>query len=167
MKKHLMVLGFVAAFAPAAFAQDASTVTTAAQFVPMAAVSDLFEIQSGQLAEKKAQSEHVKTAAAKIVADHTKSSKELEAAAKKAGIAFQKPDKLDAKHQQMLDELTKADGKSFDQTFDMEQLQAHQEAVAMFTAYSTKGDQADVKAFATKTLPVLQEHLKMFMEMKQ
>src|ERR671910_605194 len=48
-------------------------------FVMEAAVSDIFEIQSSQLAQNKAQDAGLKTFASKMVADHTMTSNELKA----------------------------------------------------------------------------------------
>jgi putative membrane protein len=36
---------------------------------------------------------------------------------------------------------------------------AHDEAVKLFDAYAKDGDNASIKQFAQKTLPVIQEHL--------
>jgi predicted outer membrane protein len=52
-------------------------------------------------------------------------------------------------------------GKEFDQAYDQMQRQAHEDAVALFKSYSQGGDNADLKAWATKTLPHLKEHLAM------
>jgi putative membrane protein len=165
MKKYLLTFVFAAAFSPFAFAQDTTTVTEAIQFVPMVANSDLFEIESGKLAQKMAQSDAVKTAASEIVTDHTKSSQELEAMAKAAGITFQKPTTLDAKHQQLLDQLSKVDQNGFDAAFS--QAQAHQEAISIFKSYSSGGDQPELKQFAAKGVPVLEQHLQMFQQIEQ
>jgi putative membrane protein len=47
------------------------------------------------------------------------------------------------------------------------QLQAHQEAVDLFTRYSASGDNGDLKAWAAKTLPKLREHLAMAQKLDQ
>jgi putative membrane protein len=41
------------------------------------------------------------------------------------------------------------------------QREAHEQAVALFEQYSRSGDNADLKAWALKTLPHLKEHLAM------
>jgi putative membrane protein len=41
------------------------------------------------------------------------------------------------------------------------QVSAHKDAVSLFERYAKGGDNADLKAFAAKTLPRLKEHLKM------
>lgn len=66
---------------------------------------------------------------------------------------------LDSEHQQMLQRLQSASGAEFDRTYMQQQVQAHQKAVDMFTAYSQQGDNAEAKQWAAKTLPALQQHL--------
>jgi len=41
------------------------------------------------------------------------------------------------------------------------QVSAHKDAVSLFERYSKESDNAELKAFAAKTLPYLQMHLKM------
>ena len=41
------------------------------------------------------------------------------------------------------------------------QVSAHKDAVSLFERYSKDGDNPDLKAFASKTLPALKEHLQM------
>lgn len=66
---------------------------------------------------------------------------------------------LDAEHQQMLQRLQSARGAEFDRLYMDMQVQAHQKAVEMFTGYSQHGDNAELKQWASKTLPALQQHL--------
>jgi len=74
---------------------------------------------------------------------------------------------LDAQHQQLLQRLQSADSGSFDRTYVQQQVQAHQQAVDMFTAYSQHGDNAQVKQWAAKTLPTLQQHLQRAQQLQQ
>jgi putative membrane protein len=41
------------------------------------------------------------------------------------------------------------------------QVQAHEEAVALFAEYAKTGDNSDLKSWAARTLPHLREHLAM------
>ena len=66
---------------------------------------------------------------------------------------------LDAEHRQMLQRLQNARGAEFDRLYMQMQVQAHQQAVDMFTTYSQQGDNAQLKQFAAQTLPTLQQHL--------
>jgi putative membrane protein len=76
------------------------------------------------------------------------------------------PTALDSTHQKMLDDLKAKNGKEFDQAYDQSQIKAHQDAVALFDAYAKGGDDAELKQWATKTLPHLREHLSMAEKLK-
>ena len=78
---------------------------------------------------------------------------------KSKNIKVDLPTKLDAKHQKLIDDLNSAPAKDFDKTYANQQVDAHQEAVHLFKKYAAKGDDADVKQFAEKTLPTIEHHL--------
>jgi putative membrane protein len=141
------------------FAQESGTVDpsklTAEQFVSMAASSDMFEIQSSEEAQQKAQKQEVKDFAQHMIKDHTASSQKLKAAAQQAG--YTPPTSMAARQAAQLTELTT--GSDFDSKYAQQQLKAHQDAVAMFEAYSANGDNEPLKSFAAETLPTLREHL--------
>ena len=142
------------------FAQDANSSTAMkvdkTAFVNMAASANMLEIQSSQMALQRASSEEVKTFANQMIQDHTKAGEEMAAVLQKKGMA--PPADLEAKHKQMLQQLTdnKAD---FDAAYITLQGAAHEEAVGLFTSYSSNADDPDLGAFAQKTLPTLQMHL--------
>jgi len=52
-------------------------------------------------------------------------------------------------------------GPRFDATYGAMQVQAHQEAVAMFAAYAQGGSNPAMQSFAQQALPSLQHHLAM------
>ena len=59
----------------------------------------------------------------------------------------------------MLDDLNAAHEGDFDKTYAKQQVSAHEKAVDLFSQYADRGDDAVVKAFAAKTLPVINQHL--------
>jgi predicted outer membrane protein len=132
----------------------------AEQFVREAAISDMFEIQSSQLAGHKSQDQKVKQFATDVTQDHTKASNELKSAAQEAK-SVQVPNALDDEHKEKLQQLQQANGRQFDQLYAQMQLQGHQKAVGLFQNYAQNGDNPQLKQFAQKTLPVLQHHLQM------
>lgn len=71
------------------------------------------------------------------------------------------PATLDKTHQAKLDKLSKLQGKDFTKHYDDMQVPAHKDTVSLFQRYAKDGDNPELKAFAGKTLPKLQEHLKM------
>jgi putative membrane protein len=129
-----------------------------ADFVKIAAISDMFEIESSRLAEQRAD-EPSKKFAAQMITDHTKTSTELKALASK--ISAELPTGLDNSHQSKLDKLKALQGAEFDKEYDYMQVDAHEDAVSLFERYAEGGDNADLKAWASKTLPHLKHHLEM------
>jgi putative membrane protein len=125
----------------------AQTRVTTNEFVTKVAISDMMEIQSSQLALDRQPDADTKPFAQRMITDHQQTSKELKG--------------LDAEHQKKLDELKAKSGKEFDRAYDQMELQAHEEAVALFSDYARNGDNPDLKAWAAKTLPHLREHLEM------
>ena len=137
---------------------------TTAAFITKAAVSDMFEISASKMAVDKS-SGPTKDFAAKMVADHEKTSSDLKALLKaKVPEAVLTPD-VDKSHQKMLDKLASLNGADFTKQYDKDQVSAHKSAVSLFERYSKHGDQPDLKAWAGETLPTLQDHLKMAKEL--
>jgi putative membrane protein len=136
-------------------------ITEASEFVKQAAAGGEYEIKSSKMALKQSKSEDLKRIAQKLIDDHTKAGKELKTTAKEAKVKGKIPDKLDQKHQAMVDDLKKAQGADFDKTYVTQQLDAHRDAIALFSGYAEGGDNDKLKSFAEKTLPTLQEHQQM------
>jgi putative membrane protein len=131
-------------------------------FVRQAAMSDMFEIQSSQLAEQKASDQPTKTFAQKMVTDHTKTSSEVKAmvsGGKVKGVEL--PTDMASSQKSMLDKLKGLNGNDFTKQYHSDQVSAHKDAVSLFERYGKGGDNEDLKAWANKTLPDLQGHLKM------
>ena len=130
------------------------------------AVSDMFEIQSSQIALAKQADADTKPFAEKMVQDHQKTSSELKALVGSGKVKAKLPTALDSEHQKLLDDLKAKNGKDFDQGYDQIQVKAHRDAVALFEAYAKAGDNAELKDWAGKTLPHLKEHLSMAEKLK-
>ena len=130
-------------------------------FVTLAAQSDMLEIESSKLALQKSDSAKSKTFAQKMIDDHTKTSTELKGLVTSGKAQVNAPSSLDKAHQDKLDKLAKLEGKDFTKQYNGMQVSAHKDAVSMFERYGKDGDNSELKAFANKQLPHLQEHLKM------
>jgi putative membrane protein len=133
-------------------------------FVQEAATSDMFEIESSKLANSRTSGE-VKAFAGKMVTDHTQTSEELRAKAQAANVPL--PTAMDNKHQKMLDKLRGLTGKDFTRQYVKDQVSGHKEAVSLFQRYSSGGDNAGLKEWATSTLPTLQTHLQMAQDLNK
>ncbi len=127
------------------------------QFVEKVAISDMFEIQSNKLALDKSNDNAIQQFAKKMVDDHTKTSNELKLLAQ--GVKVPLPTEMDVPHRQKLERLQSADGRQFYQLYRAQQIEAHQNAVKLFTDYAKSGDTSELTSWAQKTLPTLQEHL--------
>lgn len=125
-------------------------------FVTKAAQGGMFEVESSKLATERAKREEVKSFAQRMIEDHGKASKELQAVAGKAGANV--PDRLDERHQSRVEKLKSASGDQFDNAYVDAQVEAHKEAVSLFDSYARSGDDAELRAFAARTLPVLKGH---------
>ncbi|WP_431298198.1 DUF4142 domain-containing protein [Tabrizicola sp. BL-A-41-H6] len=134
-----------------------AAMTTAQGFAERAASSNLFEIQSSQIALEKAQSEEVRAFAEKMIADHTAAGERMMAAATEEGLTA--TEALMPDHQAQLDNLTSSEPADFDAAYLGAQLAAHTEAVDLFEGYSNQGPGGPLKTFATETLPKLKDHL--------
>ena len=132
---------------------------TTADFVQKAAMSDMYEVQAGKLAAEKGQSDAVKQFARQMVDAHTKTTEELTGIVKAKSLKAELPTQLDAKHQKLIDDLNGASAQDFDKTYAKQQVDGHQTAVKLFGKYASRGDDAEVKQFAGRTLPTIEHHL--------
>ena len=128
-----------------------------ATFVKKAADGGMAEVSLAKLAQEKASSADVKSFAAKLEKDHTKANDELKEVASKKGITL--PAAPSKNHQAMHDRLAKLSGAEFDKAYVTAMLDDHQKDVREFQRVASGSGDADVKAFASKTLPTLKDHL--------
>ena len=128
-------------------------------FIMEAAMGGMMEVELGQVAAQKGGSDAVKQFGQRMVDDHSKANSELMSLASSKGITL--PTALDDKHRQQVTKLSGMSGADFDRAYSKMMLSDHQKDVAAFEKQSTKAADADLKAFASKTLPTLQEHLQM------
>jgi putative membrane protein len=156
--KRLSRLAIVFALLPAA--AWAQTPTTA-DFVEKVAMSDMLEIQSSQLALSRSPDADTKPFAEKMLKDHNQTSVELKSLVESGKVKAKLPTAMDSEHLKKLDELKAKSGKDFDAAYDRMQMEAHEQAVALFEQYARNGDNADLKTWAERTLPHLKEHLAM------
>jgi putative membrane protein len=128
-------------------------------FAMKAAQGGMAEVDLGNLAKDKASSDAVKNFGQKMVDDHTKANNELKDLAAKQNITL--PTSLAAKDQAEKDRLSKLSGAAFDRAYMKHMVADHRKDVAEFKKESSSGKNADLKAWAGKTVPTLEEHLKM------
>jgi putative membrane protein len=127
------------------------------KFINDAAEGGLMEVRMGELGKQKGQSADVKQFAERLIADHTKANNELKDLASKKGVTI--PAELADKQQKMLDKLSNA--SDFDKQFKDMAVKDHKKDIKEFEKAEKKAEDGDLKAWVTKTLPTLQEHLRM------
>jgi putative membrane protein len=128
-------------------------------FAMKAASGGLAEVELGNLAMQKAKDPKVKEFGQRMVTDHTKANNELKAIAANKGITL--PTTLDAKDQKTKDRLSSLTGAAFDRAYMSDMVSDHKADIAEFEAQANHGTDPDLKGFASKTLPTLQEHLRL------
>jgi putative membrane protein len=126
-------------------------------FTAEAAIGGMTEVKLGELAQKTAQSDDVKAFGERMVKDHGAANDELKAWATEKKVVL--PAKLDMMHQSVITKLSKLSGDAFDKAYMTEMVKDHVKDVAKFKDASTNCQDPDLKAWATKTLPTLEEHL--------
>lgn len=120
-------------------------------FFEKAAMSGKEEVAVSQAALPHLTNAQAKEFASMMVTDHTGANEELKALAQKKGVV------LPAKEPDVKKWAAGKD-RNFDKEYIEKMVKDHEEAVELFTKASKKSDDAEVQAFAAKTLPKLQHH---------
>ena len=128
------------------------------KFVTEALKHGMAEVELGKLASEKASNDQVKQFGKRMADDHGKANEELQKIAQDKGITA--PSELDAKHRRLHDRLSKMSGAEFDRAYMGEMVKDHRNDVKEFQREASRAKDPDVKGYASKTLPTLQEHLK-------
>lgn len=142
----------------------------ATQFRAKATQSDAFEVLSSKIALTHATNADIKAFAQMMIDDHTKSTDALIALGgiSKAGLEAKMQPGSDGKFVandllgDKANELNSLNSKSnddFNKTYIADQVQGHEDMVAMLTDYIKDGDNAKLKDFARSILPKVKMHL--------
>jgi len=134
-------------------------------FVMEAYEGGMAEVALGQLATEKASNPKVKEFGQRMVTDHGKANDELKTLAASKKITL--PTKLSAKNQATKDRLSKLSGSAFDHAYINDMVKDHQADSAAFHKAANTAQDPDIKAWATKTGAVVDEHLKMAQDIQK
>jgi putative membrane protein len=129
------------------------------EFVVNAAHASWAEIAMGQLAQSSGTTENVRQFGQRMIQDHSSAAKELESIAGKLGLSA--PKQPDPKYQGDIKALSKATGAEFDRLYAGYMVTSHETTLQLFQKQASKGDNAHLKQFAAKQVPVLEQHLSM------
>jgi putative membrane protein len=69
------------------------------------------------------------------------------------------PTGLDSEHQQKMDQLQKLSGRQFDEAYNRDEVQNHENMGTLLLQYAQNGDNSDLKQWASKVLPEVRQHL--------
>ena len=131
-------------------------------FIKQAAAGGIAEVELSKIAEKSENPE-IKLFAERMVRDHTAVNSELTDIA--ATLCAEMPRTLDADHQRIRDQLRIAHGMEFGQQYMRVMVADHDQADKLFRQEADLGHDPQLRQFAQKTLPSIEEHKKMALDL--
>jgi putative membrane protein len=137
----------------------AASPTTDANFLQQAVHAESTEAQIGQLAVQKSSSDGVKKLGRMLIEDHSASGQEATRLANTMQVSLpmnQPADDQEATYRS----LSGLSGDAFDTAFISAVIENSEAAIAKYQAQAQSGD-GEVAAYADKTLPLLERHLRM------
>jgi len=153
-------VGTTAAAMTGSMNSKASTITSGdRKFMEKAAEGGMAEVKLGQLATQKAQSDDVKKFGERMVDDHSKANDQLKQVASTKGVTL--PTEPDKASQHEYDKLSKMSGAQFDREYMDHMVSDHKKDISEFQKEAKNAKDADVKQFASSTLPTVQQHLQL------
>jgi putative membrane protein len=155
---------FVLTMLPVAAAFAAGAMTDQ-NFVEEAAQGGMAEVEVGQLAAQKGSSDAVRKFGQQMVSDHQQNNQKLQSIASGKGLKV--PTETDTMHKAMSKKLQGASGEDFDKQYLKGQVADHEKMATLMKRQAESGKDAELKAFAAQTLPVVQQHLEMARSLEQ
>ncbi|WP_149540250.1 DUF4142 domain-containing protein [Siccirubricoccus phaeus] len=125
-------------------------------FLMQAASGGAGEVALGQMAQRYSSNPAIQQFAAQMERDHSAVNEQLLALARSKGVT--PPTALDPGRVNANRQLAQLSGPAFDQQYMLQQVQDHQLQAALYQQQALNGMDPDVKAFATRYLPVIQAH---------
>lgn len=130
-------------------------------FIEKAAKAGREEVEISRVAVTRTTNPHIQAFAQMVVDDHSSANEAL------AALAANKEVRLPAKDMDEADKWMKKDGRDFDEDYIGKMISAHKDAVELFEKEANKGEDAETQAFARATLPKLQHHLEIALDLKK
>lgn len=126
------------------------------EFAESALMGNLMELKLSELASNKGFSPEVKDLASHMINDHKKNDEVLRQIATNKSIPMGV--KLDDAHQKDYDMLSAKEGEDFDKSYAEYMVKEHKSAIDIYDKETKKGENTELRAFATNTLPSLNHH---------
>ncbi|HUO34922.1 MAG TPA: DUF4142 domain-containing protein [Candidatus Acidoferrum sp.] len=163
--RHFAMTVFVAALifplismAGGTGATQNSNMPTGKNFITAAANINLAEVELGKLAGQKGNNQAIKDFGKRMIADHTQLESELQSLAKSADVTL--PSAAGANASSLKNQLSADSASKFDDAYIEHMLAGHKQAIAMFENEIKHGQNAEIKSYAEKALPVIQDHIR-------
>jgi len=129
-------------------------------YITEAAQGGMTEVQLAKLALQKSKNNEIRKYANQMIQEHTPVNQQLMQLASQKGI--KPPTSVGPKYQAAIARLSQLSGVEFDQAYKNEAgINLHMEYLVVQRRQAGLGQDADLRAFATKNIPVAQKHLQM------
>jgi putative membrane protein len=136
---------------------DSPKKTSDNDFIHKAAMGGMMEVELGKAARIQATNQRVKNYGEMMDHDHTLANDQLKTIAENKNVKI--PDRLSSEKQKHVDMMKARKGNDFDKSYMDMMVNDHKKDIKEFEEASEKATDPDLKAFASKTLPVLKMHL--------
>jgi putative membrane protein len=134
-------------------------------FVRKALEGGATEVQLGQLAQQKSQSEDVKQFGQKMVEDHTQLGEQMKPIAQQLGV--KEPKGPSKKDKQLIAKLEGLSGPQFDEAYIQAMIKDHKEDLKEFKNEAQSASNQNVKQAAQQGAGVISQHLQMIEQIAQ
>jgi putative membrane protein len=147
----------IAAAPPTPAAKKAGATEATQDVINGVALTDLYQIQAGKIAEAKAQAPAVKDFAKAMVTDHTATTNQMKHLFVTLSVKI--PTELGPRGQRMIEALNAAPPAEFDKTYLSQQQAAQAAELTLLRVYADGGESTDIKPAAAKRIPKVQASL--------
>jgi len=134
-------------------------------FMVKAAQGNVAEVMTSQLALRKSRNRSVRETADRLIREHSEANSRLKQIAGGKGIRL--PNRPDPMQRAVYNRLAKLSGPAFDRAFMGAQIRAHLNAISLHQNEVRAGKDAAAVAFASETLPRIQDHTTMIVSVAQ
>ena len=135
------------------------------KFVHSALEDENAELELGQLAAQRGNSDNVKQFGKKMVEDHTKLSEQMVQIAQREGIVV--PNGVKGRDKALEMKLGGLSGDAFDKAFIKAMVLEHRKDLLEFKREASSGNDTGIRKAATRGAQVIGEHLQMAQQMAQ
>jgi putative membrane protein len=127
------------------------------EFIQEALRTSLAEVQLASLAQSRSGNVKLRDYAQKVAADHGRSIQEMKGLLQTVNVVAPASPSVEA--QALHDKLAKLSGPEFDAAYLELMVESHEEAIEQYGAQTHANDNKELGAVASRSLPVLKEHL--------